>query len=222
MNNGSVLITQEQENNLSVLTTEIENGFKKLYAFRSEFLMRNSVLAMNATPDGQYWQAMLERNVQYWEFMRLKIDYKEKLCDIELKEAQLSKKEDDISHSTNRFDTAIMQTEIKKTKLLIEKDELSIIHMKKEAEQRLREILTWTKIIRELEPNLKYSLNNPEECQAEEWANLYAKKIEILKQTGSTDMDGTINTLLVGDKIFKDKYVANLIEQEQKRLSGTI
>lgn len=218
MNNKSSLVTQEQESNLLSLKDEIENKSKQIVIFRTEFLMRNSVLAMNATIDGRYWQAALERNVQYWEFVRLKTDYSIKLCDIELKEARLNKKEDEISRMTDRFDIAIAQAEVKKIKLLIERDEVTLKHLRKEAEQRLREILTWTKIIREIEPNLKYSPDNPEECQAEEWASVYARKMQILKQTGSTDTDGIVNTFIVGDKIFQDKDVIKLAEHELKLL----
>lgn len=216
MSEEKSLISQEQEDTLSEITKEIQDGFKKIQIFRSEFLMRNSVLAMQATPDGQYWQAMLERNVHFWELVRLKYDYQEKICNIELKEAKLNKKEDEILHSTNPFDKAILQAESKKLRLLIERDETYLTHMRKEAEQRMREITTWTKIIRELEPTLKYSKDNPEECQAAEWAGTYAKKIGILTKTGSTDMDGTINTFLVGNKIFSDPEVIKLCENEKK------
>lgn len=89
--------------------------------------------------------------------------------------------------------------------------------MQKEGEQRVREIKTWTKIISELKPQLKYSQDDPEPCQAEEWANVYSKKLEILTKTGSTDMDGTINTLLVGNKIFSDDNVLKLIAAEEKK-----
>jgi predicted restriction endonuclease len=216
------LTTHEQDAELSKLQEEIETGFKNLQSYRSEFLMRNSVLAMPATIDGQYWQCMLERNVHFWELVRLKYDYKEKICGIELKEAKLAKKEDEISRCADKFDKAILQAEANKLKVQVEKDNAFLAHMKKDAEQRIREITTWTKLIEEIKPKMKYSLTDPEEHQPEEYANQYAKKIEIIKQMGSTDMNGTINTFLVGTKIFKDKSVLKLIEDEQKQLAERV
>ena len=215
----TTLTTKSQDLLLEPIKAEIEQGFAKLQIFRSEFLMRNSVLAMNATTDGKYWQAMLERNVHFWELMRLKYDYDEKICNIDIKEAKLNKKKDEILHSNNLLDEAILEAEARKQEVLIARDKTFLINMRKEAEQRIREITTWSKIIHELKPQLKYSADDPEQCQAEEWAQIYAKRIEILTQTGSTDMDGTINTLLVGNKIFQDESVLKLMEQEKRQLT---
>ena len=212
------LTTKEQDGLIEPLRAEIEQGFAKLQIFRSEFLMRNSVLAMNATLDGKYWQGMLERNVHFWELLRLKYDYEEKICNIDIEAAKLAKKKDDIAKTADPLDRAILEAEARKQEVLIKKDNTFLINMKKEAEQRIREITTWSKIINELKPQLKYSQDDPEEHQAEEWAQIYAKRIEILQKTGSTDMDGTINTLLVGNKIFQDEGVLKLIEQEQRQL----
>jgi len=211
------LVTIEQQNKIDKIKNEIEEGFKSLQMFRSEFLMRNSVLAMPATIDGQYWQAILERNVHFWELTRLKYDFDEKLADIEFKEA-LYNSEINKSLDKDKFIANIAKAKAKKIKIQIDRNNTFLIHMKKEAEQRIREVLTWTKIIEELKPQLKYSLTNPEEHQTEEWARQYAKRIDLLTKMGSKDIDATMNIVTVADKIFKNEKVQKLMEEDAKLL----
>lgn len=219
------LMTMEQEKELATIKEEITIGFKNLQLFRSEFLMRNSVLAMQATVDGQYWQAILERNVHFWELIRLGYDYKEKLAEIELKEAQKAQKDNEYNklkndnNKDNKFAADIAKAEANKIQIQIDREKTFIIHGKKEAEQRFREIKTWTKIINELKPQLKYSLSDPEEYQAEEWSRLYARKFDILQKvqqngSDSSGIDAIINILTVGNKIFQDEKVLELCEQD--------
>lgn len=210
------LISKEQEIEIAELRAEIESGFRNLQIFRSEFLMRNSVLAMQATNDGKYWQAILERNVHFWELMRLGYDYKEKIADIDIKKAMLAKKQHDVKKAKDRLIKAILEAEASKLGIEIEKENTFLIHMKKEAEQRVREVKTWTKIIAELKPQLKYSPDNPEECQAEEWAKNYAARIDAIKMVGATDMNGAINTLIVANAISKDPKVMEIVEKEKR------
>lgn len=212
------IMTVEQENELSKLRNEIEEGFKNLYIFRSEFLMRNSVLAMQATLDGKYWQAILERNVHFWELVRLDYDYKIKIAEINIKKAIANKKDDEIKKTEDELNKAIINAETEKLKIEIEKEDIFLIHMRKEAEQRLREIKTWTKIINELKSQLKYSPDNPEEYQAEEWANIYSNKLKILDKIGQTDMNGAMNIYTVAKQIFSDSEVIRLCEVEQNKL----
>ena len=216
------LMTTEHENELSQLRNELEEGFKNLQIFRSEFLMRNSVLAMQATTDGKYWQAILERNVHFWELIKLEYDYKIKIADITIKNAMVDKKEHEAKKSRDGLNRAIINAETEKLKIEIEKEETFLIHMRKEAEQRVREIKTWTKLITELKPRLKYSPDNPEECQAEEWANLYANRLKILDKIGQTDMNGAMNIYTVATQIFRDPNVIKLCEEEQNKLTEVI
>ena len=53
------LITKEEETELDIIRKDVEEGFKNLQMFRSEFLMRSSVLGMHPTVDGKFWQAIL-------------------------------------------------------------------------------------------------------------------------------------------------------------------
>jgi hypothetical protein len=223
MNKEIELITKEDETELDIIRKDVEEGFKNLQMFRSEFLMRSSVLGMHPTVDGKFWQAILERNVHFWELMRLNFDFKEKIVDIDIKKANLDKKlfeseKDGIG--INEFDKKIAVAESNKIKIQIERDSTFLIHMKKEAEQRIREVRNWTKIIAELRPLLKYSESDPEEYQPEEYAKQYMNKLQILeKAKGHSDFDGVLNTVTVANGIFNHPNVIKLIDKENKRIA---
>jgi hypothetical protein len=219
MNKEIELITKEEETELNIIRKDVEEGFKNLQMFRSEFLMRSSVLGMHPTVDGKFWQAILERNVHFWELMRLNFDFKEKVADIDIKKANLDKKLfESTKESEDKFDKQIAAAEANKIKIQIERDSTFLIHMKKEAEQRIREVRNWTKIIAELRPQLKYSESNPEEYQPEEYAKQYMNKLQIMEQTKNSqgDPNGIFNTVTVANGIFSHPDVIKLIYKENQ------
>jgi hypothetical protein len=225
MDKETELITKEEETELNIIRKDVEEGFKNLQMFRSEFLMRSSVLGMHPTVDGKFWQAILERNVHFWELMRLNFDFKEKVADIDIKKANLDKKLDEIENGKDRtgindLDKKIALAESNKIKIQIERDSTFLIHMKKEAEQRIREVRNWTKIIAELRPQLKYSESDPEEYQPEEFAKQYMNKLQIMEQTKNSqgDPNGIFNTITVANGIFTHPDVIRLIDKENKRM----
>lgn len=219
MNKEIELITKEEQTELDIIRKDVEEGFKNLQMFRSEFLMRASVLGMHPTVDGKYWQAILERNVHFWELMRLSFDFKEKNADIEIKKATLNKKLAEIDkYGIDEFDKQIAIAESNKIKVQIDRDSTFLIHMRKESEQRIREVRNWTKIIAELRPQLKYSDSNPEEYQPEEYASQYMEKLQMLdKAKGHSDFNGVLNTMTVAKGIFNNPEVIKLIDKENKR-----
>lgn len=190
---------------LNEVKKDIEHGFRCLQMFRSEYLMRKSVLAMHPTIDGKYWQATLERSVHFHELNRLRYDFNEKIADIEIMKSELLKMESDRNRTKNKHDQRILTAKMNKSGIQIERAETDLIFMRKEAEQRTREVLAWSKIIDELRPVLKFSPDDPEEHQEEEWKLIYANKLKAMEMAkGQSDMDGAINNLIVGNTMFSE------------------
>lgn len=214
------LISKEKQNELEIIQKDIEDSFKSLQMFRSEFLMRSSVLGMHPTVDGKFWQSKLERSVHWWELVRVSYDWKLKNAEIELKRAQMEQKiyEHDTIKNKDKYAAAIYKAEANKIEIEIERDSIFLVHIKKEVEQRIREILSWTKIIAELRPQLKYSESNAEEYQPEEYAKLYAEKLQIMEQTkgSNSDFNGVLNTITVAKGIFSHSDVKKLIDKENR------
>lgn len=217
------LITKEEQTELDIIRKDVEEGFKNLQMFRSEFLMRSSVLGMHPTVDGKYWQAILERNVHFWELIKLDFNFKEKNADIDILKATLNKKLAECERKENddidsELDKQIVLAECNKIRIQIDRDSTFLIHMRKESEQRIREVRNWTKLIAELRPQLKYSESNPEEYQPEEYARLYNDKLQLIDKTkGHSDFDGILNTVTVAKGIFNHPDVIKLIDMDNKK-----
>lgn len=198
--------SRESLTKLNEVQKDIEHGFRCLQMFRSEYLMRKSVLAMHPTVDGKYWQAVLERSVHFHELNRLRYDFKEKVADIDIMKAELAKMESDMTKNKNKHNKTILSAKINKSGIQIERAETDLVFMRKEAEQRTREVLAWSKIIDELKPVLEFSPDDPEEHQEKEWKLIYANKLKAMDLVkGQSDMDGAINNLIVGNEIFREQ-----------------
>ncbi len=90
--------------------------------------------------------------------------------------------------------------------------------MEKEANDRVREITNWTEIMDEIEPNLEFSKNAPEEHMAKSYPLRFAKQTELIKQVCASDMNGAMNILSLCETAFKNPKTIALEEKERKKL----
>ena len=192
------LLSNDKLEKLRELKEDLLTKANQLEQFRPEPLMRISVLkdVKFPTPDAKYWQAILERDVMFKNLLFLAVNTQEKLADIEIKECQIDEL---VAKKTPLAIATAYKIQIIKNKLLLE-----ISFAKKEANDRYREILTWTKIIKELEPKCKHSTNNPEEHLYETVLLKAAKQAEIIQKIGASDMNGAINILGIGETAAKE------------------
>ena len=203
------MLSNKDLRSLSGLTAELQHGFQRQQAGRPRYLMQVSVLKdmKFPTPDAKYWQSLLERDVQFRNLVMLAYDFKEKCADIEIKEAEI----EDLGKDNNRLSAA----RIKKLQTQIERERATLIFMKREAEERIREVTDWTEIIREVEPRLKYSRDNPEEHMPESFLLRFASQKQVLDEIGAADMNGAMNIIALGQTA--SRYWK---EQETKREQG--
>lgn len=185
------ILPDEKIKALREIKDDLLASFKKRQVFRPKYLMEVSVLKDTRfpTPDAKYWQCLLERDVMFQNLMSLSFDYREKLLDVETKQLQL----EEIEPKTKRD---IIARE--KLNIQIKKDMFQLALMRKEAEERFREIKAWTDLIEELKPKLKYSEDNPEEHMPESFLIRFAAEKQMIDQIGAADMNGAMNTLGLG------------------------
>jgi len=126
--------------------------------------------------------------------------------------AEIQKEEYKILKTKTKYDKDILIARNNKLKIKLDRANSELVYMQKEAEQRIREVLTWSKIIDELKPDLEYSQINPEEHQEQEWKVIYANHLVALDMVkGQSDMQGAMNIITVANEIFKDKKNQNQI-----------
>ncbi len=177
---------------LKNIDTELISSLQKSQMFRPKYLMEVSVLedVRFPTPDSKYWQAILERNVMFQNLCFLYFDYKEKLVDIKIKNAEITELE--------KTKTELSNAQAEKLNIQNERIKMQTEFIKKEARERVREIRDWTEIIRKLEPEMKYSKDNPEEHMPESYLLRFAEQTKLIQELGASDMNGAINTIAQG------------------------
>ena len=196
---------------------ELEDGFNKQQHFRPRFLMETSVLNEMKFPtaDAKYWQSNVERDTHFKNLVFLSFDYKEKQADIKILEAELHGLE-----LKNNENTELTEAQKEKKKVQIARERQHLVYMEKEAYERVREILNWTDIMQQLEPDMKYSKDNVEAHMPEAYALRFAREREAMQIAGAEnaahDLAGAMNIISLTKSMFSHPSVIKLIDEEQK------
>lgn len=210
---------------LNELVEELEAGFTHRQRFRPRFLMETSVLndMKFPTTDAKYWQCNLERDTHFRNLLFASYDYREKIADIKILEAELHGLQYELSlldGNSPAHERELFQAKIVKKNAQIDKENNTLIYTKKEAYERVREILNWTDIMKQLKPDLKYSKDNVEEHMPESYALRFAREREAMRIAGTEnaahDLSGAMNIISLSKSMFSHPTVIALMEEEQK------
>ena len=203
----SGMLTPENIQAIQTVTKSVEAGFKRRQRFRPRFLMETAVLndMKFPTPDSKFWQCTVERDTHFRNLVMLSFDYREKLADIEILEEEL----------TNR--KPVSGGRVIKMQVQIERERMLLVYMKKEAEERVREIMNWSEIMDKLEPDLKYDPEDIEAHMPEAYAIRYAREQEVMQLVkGQSDTAGAMNVISIGKTIGQHEDVRKLINEAKE------
>jgi hypothetical protein len=208
------ILTDERFSKLAELEDKIIAGYKNRIVFRAPYLMQVSVLddVKHPTPDAKYWQANLERSVMYQNLVELSYDYREREADITIKEVLLDEQ--------TAKDTPMSNAKADKSRIQIERMQIQLVAMRKEADDRVREIIGWTAIMDDLEPHLEFSTTDQNEHMAKSYPLRFARQKAMIQQIGASDMNGAMNILGLCETAFKNPDTLRLIEEEEKMKLG--
>ena len=158
--NESEILPSESVAQLVEIQGDLQNAYEKKQIWRSEVEAKYSVLNNVMHPDrnSKYWQAVREQSAMYQELIQLAINYDEQIAKLAIKKAE--------------------QKRI----------EFSIIDMKLQAKDRLREILLWQKIKDDLEANNDFDTENFEKHHLE----TYQKRWELEKNIAIKTNNATV------------------------------
>ena len=140
----SIILKDNDWLELYGIKDELYKTWETVQIFRTRTEMKVSVLndLKRPTPDAKYWQAIREQNVMFTELVNLSYEYRKKLVEIKKLERNLLKETDDLEKELLRIE--------------IEQNNWQIQNMERIAHDRIREILEWSAIKKELLPHLKY------------------------------------------------------------------
>lgn len=185
---------------LEGIREELSQNFWNAQMFRSEWEMRNSVLNDTKFPtaDAKFWQAVREQNVHFQELVLLCYEVRKSLQEMKIEEAELAKLEEQLTQEEEGTpDYTILEAEAEIKRIEIEKRKFLLLGMQKTAKDRIREIVTWHKIMQELIPQMKYSTTSYEEHQPESYYLRFQKQVENMNKTGWQGANvGEVNNLL--------------------------
>ena len=197
----SGLLSPDNVDTVKELSDSIEHGFEVRQRFRPRFLMETSVLndMKHPTPDAKYWQSRVERDVHFRNLVMLSYDYREKQADMKILEYEIAC-------------DMLNPAQVEKREIQIERMDATLLYMRKEAAERVREIQNWSEIMEALEPELKYDPDDTEAHMPEAFAIRFAREKQMMKMTaGQADTDGAMNILSVGQTVANHESVKELI-----------
>lgn len=202
------LLSEDKFDKLVEFKDKIINGYENRIIFRAKYLMEVSVLddIKHPTPDAKYWQANLERTMMYKNLVNLSYDYREKECDIEIKEAVINEYIDG--------NTPLLNAKANKVRVEIERLKVTLVDMKKEADDRMREIIGWTEIMDKLESSLEFDKDDASAYMAKSYPLRFARQKELAERAGMGDMNGYINIAGLVQTAFKNPDTLALMKEE--------
>lgn len=209
---NSEIISDDALTSLASVSEDIEAGFTRRQRFRPRFLMETAVLndMKFPTPDAKYWQCNVERDTHFRNLVMLSFDYREKQADIEILEEEI---------------TGLSGPHRTKQLVRIEREKALLIYMRKEAGERVREIMNWTDIMTKLLPDMKHSIDDVEAYMPEAYAIRYGRETEAMKIAGAMnahDMSGAMNIISISKTIEAHPQVKELLKsvESAKQISG--
>ena len=208
----SEIITDDALTSLAAISEEIEAGFERRQRFRPRFLMETAVLndMKFPTPDAKYWQCNVERDTHFRNLVMLSFDYREKQADIEILEEEF---------------TGLSGPHHTKQLVRIEREKATLLYMRKEAGERVREIMNWTDIMTKLLPDMKHPVDDAEAYMPEAYAIRYGRETEAMKLAGAMnahDMSGAMNIISIAKTLEMHPQVKELLKSAEsaKQISG--
>ena len=142
------LLPLESVITLSALTPELERTWRTAQMFRTRTEMAVSVLndVKHPTPDSKYWQAVREQDVFVNELTALSFEYRKN----EVEQRKLTRQ---MAECTDDLEREALQVEAERLAWVA-------AQMRRVAAHRMREIMEWSRIKAELEPLLRYGIED--------------------------------------------------------------
>jgi len=188
------VLSQDQVDVLKQIKDNLLLHYQTDQVFRSEVEMKFSVLndGKFPTPDAKYWQAVREQQVHFGNLAFLSYEYKadvikeknlnDKIRKFQVQQAKIVQQIEDAA-KLNLTDLDVMELQVDKDLLQnkidttrVELEKLGFIQAdrKRTAYNRWREVVTWEKLMIELQPHMQYGILSYEHHQP----NSYAKRME--------------------------------------------
>lgn len=168
--NAAGLLSADDMAGLVALRAELAQTWETAQVFRTRTEMAVSVLndVKRPTPDAKYWQAVREQDVMLGELVMLSYEYRKNAVEILQLERQVEAETDDLARE-------LLLIEIERKRFVAHAQERTARH-------RAREIQEWSRIKAELEPLLRYGVNDVDAHQLEAMRIRYQAEASLVNE----------------------------------------
>jgi len=198
---GANILTKDDWRGLTDIKDELKHAWETVQIFRTKTEMICSVLddVHFPTPDAKYWQSVREQNVHFCELVNLSYEYRKKSVELRKLQKALTSETDEL--------------EIKLKGIEIEQTEWHMRQMERIAHDRIREVLEWSNIKKELLPKLKYGIDDVNAHQLESYHKQFNNEAnnmtDFTPPADRANLAGkavTINRITQNGKVFTSKF----------------
>ncbi len=211
---SSEVLSSKELEALSELSTELKHAVETHTIYRTTTEAISSVLndVKHPTPASKYHQAKLEQIVMFDNLMRLSFDYRDAQIDLAEVREQIK--------SASGFE--LERLEVKRDRLTYK-----LSWMRNEAKERLREIVMWSHIKRDLETsaNFAFDPDNKDTDQLQGLAIRYMRELPVALRAAN-DVGGAVNiisqavTMMAECERRKIPLPKNLLDKSKRLLQG--
>jgi len=175
------ILEKDDMKSIANLTTELQRVFEVHQMWRTETEMRYSVLndVKFPTPASKYWQSIREQNVFWENLVQLSCDYQKTQGELELLEIEY----DEIKGKSKKH---MAQRKIKDAE--IKQKQFTLMNMRLQAHDRVREIKLWEKIKEEQLEKGDFDINDVNKHQAESYAKRWEQEMKVGQMSNQADL----------------------------------
>jgi len=166
---------------ISNLSKELQRVFEVKQVWRTETEMRYSVLndVSFPTPASKYWQCVREQDVFFSNLVQLSCDYQKTQGELELLEIEY----DEIKGQSKK---AKAQRKIKDAE--IKQKQFTLMSMRLQAHDRVREIDLWEKLKQEQMNKDDFDINDVDKHQRESYRKRWEEEMKVGQMTNQADL----------------------------------
>jgi len=200
---SSKILKQEDLQQLSALSGELQDMFLNVQMFRTRTEMEASVLndLKHPTADSKYWQSMREQNVMFQELVMLSYEYRKNQVEIKILERKLNAETDELEQELLRIE--------------IEKKQFIGINQERTAKDRIREINQWHKIKEELKPLMECDTNDVNTHQLYGYTLRWINQLQGLSEnTSISERNNLLGQLQKGLRLCREKGLIDKVYEQ--------
>jgi hypothetical protein len=157
------LLDEEDKVVFNEISNEIKEAWDKKQIWRTDFEIEYGVLNSVdfPTPDSRYWQCLKEMDAVFDQMMQTYYKFKEKQIEFKILDVHIKKNTDMLKEIEDENDKELFELKVEQLQNKKDKISYSLLNLKQQVKDRVREMKQWSKMIKKHGGEVKYDTDNP-------------------------------------------------------------